>query len=88
MKKVLTSTGNQVLPNAVQYTRQGQTSIINSAATVIFETVSPNDEAVDVSDNWFPNGDGLSLKINPGEAYSEAYNGTINWTLQNTPANQ
>lgn len=88
MKKVLTSTGNQVLPNAVQYTKQGQTSTINSAATVIFETISPNDNAVDVSDNWIPNGDGLSLKINPGEAYSEAYDGTINWTLQNTPANQ
>ncbi|MDT1939460.1 MULTISPECIES: lectin-like domain-containing protein [Carnobacterium] len=88
MKKVLTSTENQVLPNAVQYTKQGQTSIINSAATVIFETTSPDDNAVDVSDNWIPNGDGLSLKIHPGEAYPEAYSGTINWTLQNTPANQ
>lgn len=86
MNQVLTSSEtSKTLPEAMRYTKDGVAKVLGTASILIYENTNTNEDPLLISDSWIPNGDGLSLNVKPGEAYSETYEGEIEWTLQDTP---
>ncbi|MFS7261591.1 MucBP domain-containing protein [Carnobacterium divergens] len=85
MDQVLTSTSNKTLPTAVQYTNNGQKSILGTSSIMIYQQTNADSKPISITDNWLPNGDGLALDIKPETTYPESYKGSIEWTLQDTP---
>lgn len=85
MDRVLTSATNKTLPQAVRYSKAGKQQILGTSAITIYENTNVDDDPVSITNGWIPNGDGLSLSIDAGEAYPEEYTGSITWTLQDTP---
>lgn len=82
---MLTSATNKTLPQAVRYSKAGKQQILGTSAITIYENTNVDDDPVSITNGWIPNGDGLSLSIDAGEAYPEEYTGSITWTLQDTP---
>ena len=88
MVSILTSTSGHELPNAVRYSSNGESTIINQTATTIMEHTNKNDDPLTINDTWSKENEGLILKIDGGKAKAESYSGTIQWTLQDTPPNK
>ncbi|SBO16506.1 pectate lyase-like adhesive domain-containing protein [Carnobacterium divergens] len=88
MVSILTSTSGHELPNAVRYSSNGESTIINQTATTIMEHTNKNDDPLILNDTWNKESEGLILKIDGGKAKAESYSGTIQWTLQDTPPNK
>ncbi len=88
MVSILTSTSGHELPNAVRYSSNGDSTIINQTATTIMEHTNKNDDPLILNDTWNKESEGLILKIDGGKAKAESYSGTIQWTLQDTPPNK
>ncbi|MDT1958935.1 WxL domain-containing protein [Carnobacterium divergens] len=87
MTQELTSPTKKTLPNSLQYIRDGQKNVMSSDSLIIEEQTSNDDDEVVVSEKWDSKSNGFILSVKPGEAYPEAYQGTIEWTLQDTPSN-
>ncbi|TFJ72380.1 pectate lyase-like adhesive domain-containing protein [Carnobacterium maltaromaticum] len=83
--KVLTSGTGHTLPNAIRHSLGGNTTVLSDVSTKIYQHTNTDEAPFSVSDTWTPEGDGLSLTVPAGAARSESYEGTILWTLQNTP---
>lgn len=88
MVSILTSTSGHELPNAVRYSSNGDSTIINQTATTIMEHTNKNEDPLTINDTWNKENEGLILKIDGGKAKAESYSGTIQWTLQDTPPNK
>ncbi|MCU2243127.1 BspA family leucine-rich repeat surface protein [Enterococcus faecalis] len=76
----------KILSNSLVYkTSSGEEVITENAAQVIeTHTTSTDSEKTVISDNW-TNTQGLMLKLEEGKAYAGEYDGTIEWTLNDTP---
>lgn len=85
MNQVLTSSTDKTLPNALKYTKDGTQFDLGKDSIIIYENTNNNSAPINISDKWIPNGDGLSIEVEPGQVYPEEYNGSITWMLQDTP---
>lgn len=88
MTTVLTSTSGKELPQAIHYKLNGVDKTINTASNLIYRQQNTNEDPFNLSDMWHPTDNGLFLVIKAGEARAEAYTGTIEWSLENVPANK
>lgn len=88
MLSVLKSTSGHELPNAVHYSSNGNSPVINQDATVIMEHTNTNEDPLTINNTWNKDSEGLILKIDGGKAKAESYSGMIQWTLQDTPPNK
>ncbi|MGE1006180.1 pectate lyase-like adhesive domain-containing protein [Bacillus cereus] len=88
MIKVLENEKGFTLPEAIVYTHKGKNMNLNENTINIYENISGNEGTIDISENWLSNKEGLSLHVKAGEARVGSYSGKIQWTLQDTPANE
>ncbi|HDR7793100.1 TPA: WxL domain-containing protein [Bacillus luti] len=88
MVKVLENEKGHTLPNAIVYKHEGQSRILNENTINIYENTSGNEGTINISENWLSSEEGLSLQVKAGEARVGSYSGKIQWTLQDTPANE
>ncbi|HDR6289124.1 TPA: WxL domain-containing protein [Bacillus cereus] len=74
--------------NGLHYRYGGSDSILSEEASVeVYKKKTENDEIFNITDIWNKDGDGLYLDVKAGTAKSDAYEGIINWTLQDVPMN-
>ncbi|MDA2313227.1 pectate lyase-like adhesive domain-containing protein [Bacillus cereus group sp. MYBK35-2] len=88
MIKVLENEKGFTLPEAIVYTYKGKTMTLSENTINIYENTSGNEGTIDISENWLSDKEGLSLHVKAGEAKVGSYSGKIQWTLQDTPANE
>ncbi|MEG7965516.1 pectate lyase-like adhesive domain-containing protein [Bacillus cereus group sp. Sample30] len=88
MIKVLENEKGFTLPEAIVYTHKGTTMTLSENTINIYENTSGNEGTIDISENWLSDKEGLSLHVKAGEAKVGSYSGKIQWTLQDTPANE
>ncbi|CUB10915.1 hypothetical protein BN2127_JRS1_02701 [Bacillus cereus] len=88
MIKVLKNEKGFTLPEAIVYTHKGKTMTLSENTINIYENTSGNEGTIDISENWLSDKEGLSLHVKAGEAKVGSYSGKIQWTLQDTPANE
>ncbi|MDZ5606387.1 adhesive domain-containing protein [Bacillus pseudomycoides] len=72
----------------LHYRYGGNDSILSEDASVeIYKKETTDNKVVNISDTWSQEGDGLYLAVRAGTAKHDAYEGTINWVLQDVPTN-
>ncbi|MBJ8204957.1 hypothetical protein JDS91_27155 [Bacillus cereus] len=72
----------------LHYRYGGNDSILSEDASVeIYKKETTDNKVVNISDTWSQGGDGLYLEVRAGTAKHDAYEGTINWVLQDVPMN-
>ncbi|PGZ57891.1 hypothetical protein COE58_24450 [Bacillus cereus] len=79
---------NHKLLDSLHYYHKGQDYTFKKDTSLpVYEMVSTGNEPVNISDFWESKLEGLVLKVRAGQAYTESYKGTIQWTLQDVPGN-
>ncbi|RAN86472.1 hypothetical protein B5P41_29030, partial [Bacillus sp. SRB_28] len=72
----------------LHYRYGGNDSILSKDASVeVYKKETTDNQVVNISDTWSQDGDGLYLEVRAGTAKHDAYEGTINWVLQDVPTN-
>ncbi|PEF45195.1 hypothetical protein CON22_18110 [Bacillus cereus] len=84
----MTSENGHLLQDSLHYYHKGQDYIFQKDTSLpVYEMVSTGNEPVNISDFWDAKQEGMTLKVKAGQAYAEAYKGSIQWTLQDVPRN-
>lgn len=87
MTQVLTSSSGAQLPEAIVYRQEGQEIPLSEESVSIYTGKSQDDHPIELSADWLEGEKGLILKTTPGKVNAETYEGAIEWTLKDVPAN-
>jgi uncharacterized repeat protein (TIGR01451 family) len=91
-ESIISGDRQHTLDNNLMYkTKEGQEKAISSAAINVESATNTNNEAVNVASQWFNDSTwkgGFFLDIPPGTAMAGSYQGKLEWTLANVPANE
>lgn len=88
LTKELTSAANNQLKNSLYYIIDGKEQLLTPGISVpVINQKTLNDQAVNVSAQWDGKKNGPLLKVPAGKAHADTYTASIQWTLQNVPAN-
>lgn len=63
-------------------------TLTGDASALVYKKKTTGTEEIDISNAWTPEGDGLYLEVPAGTAKADAYDGTVQWILQNVPVNE
>lgn len=88
MTQALTSSSGAQLPEAIVYRQEGQEIPLSEESVSIYTGKSQDDHPIELSADWLEGETGLILKTTPGKVKAETYEGAIEWTLKDVPANE
>ncbi|MBO0472275.1 isopeptide-forming domain-containing fimbrial protein [Enterococcus ureasiticus] len=89
LQKELTSTSGHELSNSLHYKDQKNDYIFTLGNAIpITEKETVDEQAVNISNDWSGTKIGPFLDVKAGKPRAEKYSGTIQWTLQDVPANE
>ncbi|MGE7930825.1 hypothetical protein [Lysinibacillus xylanilyticus] len=63
-------------------------TLTENASALVYKKKTTGTEEINISNAWTPEGDGLYLEVPAGTAKADAYDGTVQWILQNVPVNE
>ncbi|MFJ5566753.1 hypothetical protein [Lysinibacillus xylanilyticus] len=63
-------------------------TLTKDASALVYKKKTTGKEEINISNAWTPEGDGLYLEVPAGTAKADAYDGTVQWILQNVPVNE
>ncbi|MFJ8462262.1 hypothetical protein ACIQ57_24630 [Lysinibacillus xylanilyticus] len=63
-------------------------TLTEDASALVYKKKTTGKEEINISNAWTPEGDGLYLEVPAGTAKADAYDGTVQWILQNVPVNE
>ncbi|MGE7671953.1 hypothetical protein ACQKMV_00030 [Lysinibacillus sp. NPDC094403] len=63
-------------------------TLTGDASALVYKKKTTGTEEINISNAWTPEGDGLYLEVPAGTAKADAYDGTVQWILQNVPVNE
>ncbi|MGE7917213.1 hypothetical protein [Lysinibacillus xylanilyticus] len=63
-------------------------TLTEDASALVYKKKTTGTEEINISNAWTPEGDGLYLEVPAGTAKADAYDGTVQWILQNVPVNE
>ncbi|MGE7954948.1 hypothetical protein [Lysinibacillus xylanilyticus] len=63
-------------------------TLTKDASALVYKKKTTGTEEINISNAWTPEGDGLYLEVPAGTAKADAYDGTVQWILQNVPVNE
>ncbi|WP_068986913.1 hypothetical protein [Lysinibacillus xylanilyticus] len=63
-------------------------TLTEDASALVYKKKTTGTEEINISNEWTPEGDGLYLEVPAGTAKADAYDGTVQWILQNVPVNE
>ncbi|WP_427109278.1 hypothetical protein [Lysinibacillus xylanilyticus] len=63
-------------------------TLTEDASALVYKKKTTGTEEINISNAWTPEGDGLYLEVPSGTAKADAYDGTVQWILQNVPVNE
>ncbi|MED0974724.1 Ig-like domain-containing protein [Bacillus paranthracis] len=80
----LTNTDNDILPDAIVYSANGNNAVLNEQSYLVTTHTSTNSE--DVSFDW-KDDEGVRLRVTsgPNVKVNKSYKGELEWTLTNAP---
>ncbi|MGY3190507.1 hypothetical protein ACVWXS_005256 [Lysinibacillus sp. TE18511] len=63
-------------------------TLTENTSALVYKKKTTGKEEINISNAWTPKGDGLYLEVPAGTAKADAYDGTVQWILQNVPVNE
>jgi len=63
-------------------------TLTENTSALVYKKKTTGKEEIFISNAWTPEGDGLYLEVPAGTAKADAYDGTVQWILQNVPVNE